>query len=146
MSCFDLTHVPVAKTARAAAIGPVSMSTRPDLEGSDTVEIATRTLRGHRLRQRKNQKSPSNPGIKCISNGSVPGTRAQQKTPREKKELRKNILLYHGWSTIGNRYSSAKNGGDRCSEVVDRQVQQINEASCDRRIATTRYAVLAIIY
>ena len=42
MSCFDLTHTPVATTARAAATGPVSMSTRPDPEGSDTVEIATR--------------------------------------------------------------------------------------------------------
>ena len=41
MSCFDLTHAPVATTARAAATGPVSMSTRPDPEGSDT-EIATR--------------------------------------------------------------------------------------------------------
>ena len=40
--CFDLTHAPVATTARAAATGPVSMSTRPDPEGSDTVEIATR--------------------------------------------------------------------------------------------------------
>ena len=40
--CFDLTHAPVAATARAAATGPVSMSTRPDPEGSDTVEIATR--------------------------------------------------------------------------------------------------------
>ena len=42
MSCFDLTHAPVATTARAAATGPVSMSTRPDPEGSDTVEVATR--------------------------------------------------------------------------------------------------------
>ena len=42
MSCFDLTHAPVATTARAAATGLVSMSTRPDPEGSDTVEIATR--------------------------------------------------------------------------------------------------------
>ena len=42
MSCFDLTHAPVAATARAAATGLVSMSTRPDPEGSDTVEIATR--------------------------------------------------------------------------------------------------------
>ena len=41
MSCFDLTHAPVA-TTRAAATGPVSMSTRPDPDGSDTVEIATR--------------------------------------------------------------------------------------------------------
>ena len=41
MSCFDLTHAPVATTARAAATGPVSMSTWPDPEGSDTVEIAT---------------------------------------------------------------------------------------------------------
>ena len=40
--CFDLTHAPVATQARAAATGPVSMSTRPDPEGSDTVEIATR--------------------------------------------------------------------------------------------------------
>ena len=40
--CFDLTHAPVATTARGAATGPVSMSTRPDPEGSDTVEIATR--------------------------------------------------------------------------------------------------------
>ena len=38
--CFDLTHAPVATTARGAATGPVSMSTRPDPEGSDTVEIA----------------------------------------------------------------------------------------------------------
>ena len=44
--CFDLTHAPVATTARAAATWPVSMSTRPDPEGSDTVEIATRR-RGH---------------------------------------------------------------------------------------------------
>ena len=42
MSCFDLTHAPVATTARAAATGLVSMSNRPDPEGSDTVEIATR--------------------------------------------------------------------------------------------------------
>ena len=42
MSCFDLTHAPVATSARAAATGPVSMSTWPDPEGSDTVEIATR--------------------------------------------------------------------------------------------------------
>ena len=42
MSCFDLTHAPVATAARAAATGPVSMSTRPDPEGLDTVEIATR--------------------------------------------------------------------------------------------------------
>ena len=40
--CFDLTHAPVATTARAVAIGLVSMSTRSDPEGSDTVEIATR--------------------------------------------------------------------------------------------------------
>ena len=42
-TCFDLTHAPVATTARAAATGLVSMSTRPDPEGSDTVEIATRS-------------------------------------------------------------------------------------------------------
>ena len=30
MSCFDLTHAPVAIAARAAATGLVSMSTRPD--------------------------------------------------------------------------------------------------------------------
>ena len=42
MSCFDLTHAPVATAARAAATGLVSMSTRPDREGSGTVEIATR--------------------------------------------------------------------------------------------------------
>ena len=42
MSCSDLADAPVATTARAAATGPVSMSTRPDPEGSDTVEIATR--------------------------------------------------------------------------------------------------------
>ena len=43
MSCFDLTHAPVATAARAAATGLVSMSTRPDPEGSGTVvEIATR--------------------------------------------------------------------------------------------------------
>ena len=32
MSCFDLTHAPVATAARAAATGPVSMSTRPKKE------------------------------------------------------------------------------------------------------------------
>ena len=32
MSCFDLTHAPVATAARAAATGLVSMSTRPDPE------------------------------------------------------------------------------------------------------------------
>ena len=42
MSCFDVTHAPVAAVARAAATGLVSMSTRPDPEGSGTVEIATR--------------------------------------------------------------------------------------------------------
>ena len=31
--CFDLTHAPVATTARAAATGLVSMSTRPDIPG-----------------------------------------------------------------------------------------------------------------
>ena len=46
MSCFDLTHAPVATAARAAATGLVSMSTRPDPKGSGTVEIATRR-RGH---------------------------------------------------------------------------------------------------
>ena len=40
--CFDLIHAPVATTARAAATGLVSMSTRPDPERSGTVEIATR--------------------------------------------------------------------------------------------------------
>ena len=43
MSCFDLTHAPVATTARAAAAGLVSMSTRPDPEGSGTVENALST-------------------------------------------------------------------------------------------------------
>ena len=42
MSCFDLTHAPVATAARAAATGPVTMSTRPGPEGSRAVEIATR--------------------------------------------------------------------------------------------------------
>ena len=37
---FDLTHAPVATAARAAATGLVSMSTRPDPEGSGTVEIS----------------------------------------------------------------------------------------------------------
>ena len=41
--CFDLTHAPVATAARAAATGLVSMSTRPDPEGSGTVEMATRS-------------------------------------------------------------------------------------------------------
>ena len=40
--CFDLTDAPVATAARAAATGLVSMPTRPDLEGSGPVEIATR--------------------------------------------------------------------------------------------------------
>ena len=41
-TCFDLTHAPVATAAGAAATGLVIMSTRPDPEGSGTVEIATR--------------------------------------------------------------------------------------------------------
>ena len=41
MSCFDLTPAPVATAARAAATELVSMSTKPDPEGPDTVEIAT---------------------------------------------------------------------------------------------------------
>ena len=44
--CFDLTHAPVAAAARAAATGPVSMSTRPNPEGSGTVEIATQRCEG----------------------------------------------------------------------------------------------------
>ena len=40
--CLDLTRAPVATATRAAATGIVSMSTRPDAEGSGTVEIATR--------------------------------------------------------------------------------------------------------
>ena len=43
MSCFDFTHAPVATAARAAATGLVSMSTRPDPEGSGTVEIAAQS-------------------------------------------------------------------------------------------------------
>ena len=42
MSSFDLTHAPDATAARGATTGLVSMSTRPDPEGSGTVEIATR--------------------------------------------------------------------------------------------------------
>ena len=38
MSYFDFTHAPVATAARAAATGLLSMSTRPDPEGSGTVE------------------------------------------------------------------------------------------------------------
>ena len=41
MSCFDLTHGPVATASCAAATGVVSMSTRPDPEGSGMVEIVT---------------------------------------------------------------------------------------------------------
>ena len=40
--CFYLSHAPVATAAGAAATGLVSISTRPDPEGSGTVEIATR--------------------------------------------------------------------------------------------------------
>ena len=36
LSCFDLTHAPVATSARAAATGFVSMSTRRDPAGSGT--------------------------------------------------------------------------------------------------------------
>ena len=43
MSCFDLIHAPVATAARAAATGLVNTPTRPDPEGSGTVEIATRS-------------------------------------------------------------------------------------------------------
>ena len=42
MPCFDFTHAPVATAARAAATGLVSISTRPDPEGSGTTEIAIR--------------------------------------------------------------------------------------------------------
>ena len=38
MSCFDSTHAPVATAAHAAATGLVSMSTRPDPEGSGSEE------------------------------------------------------------------------------------------------------------
>ena len=38
MPCFDLTRAPVTTAARAAATGLVSMSTRPDPEGSGTVD------------------------------------------------------------------------------------------------------------
>ena len=41
MSCFDLTHAPVATAARAAATWPVSMSTRP---------VSTEALRTQWLR------------------------------------------------------------------------------------------------
>ena len=43
MSRFDLTHATIATAARAAATGFVSMSTRPDPEGSGSVEIATQS-------------------------------------------------------------------------------------------------------
>ena len=39
MSFFDLTHAPVATAARAAATGLVSMSTRPDPEGSGNAPL-----------------------------------------------------------------------------------------------------------
>ena len=44
MSCQFIIDpdAPVATAARTAATGHVSMSTRPDPEGSGTVEIATR--------------------------------------------------------------------------------------------------------
>ena len=38
MSYFDLTHAPVATAARADTTGLGSMTTRPDPEGSGTVE------------------------------------------------------------------------------------------------------------
>ena len=47
--CFDLTHAPVATTARAAATGPVSMSTRPDPEGLDTSPGSVGLARAHPL-------------------------------------------------------------------------------------------------
>ena len=63
MPGFDLTHAPVATTARAAATGPVNMSTRPDPEGSDTVEIATRRCPRLRvvwdLRELTHQRKPT---------------------------------------------------------------------------------------
>ena len=44
--CFDLALAPVATTARAAATGPVSMSTRPDPEGHvrDLIDVPVRNL------------------------------------------------------------------------------------------------------
>ena len=59
--CSDLAHAPDAPTARAAATGPVSMSTRPDPEGSDTVEIATR--RCHRVRVVWDLRDPEIPVV-----------------------------------------------------------------------------------
>ena len=48
MSCFDITHPPVATTARAAAAGLVSMSTRPDPEGLGTIVPPNYTqVQGH---------------------------------------------------------------------------------------------------
>ena len=44
MSCFDLSHAPVATATRAAATGLVSMSTWSDPDGSRTFEIAAGRL------------------------------------------------------------------------------------------------------
>ena len=40
--CFDLTYAPVETAAGAAATRPVSMSTWPGPEGSDTVDVVIR--------------------------------------------------------------------------------------------------------
>ena len=65
--CSDLTHAPVATAARAGTTGLVSMSTRPDREGSGSVEIATRrtnapTGRVDRIWTKSGGKAPS-PGF-----------------------------------------------------------------------------------
>ena len=68
--CFDLTHAPVATAARAAATGFVSMSTRPDPEGSGTVEIATRRCPRLRivwdLRELTHYQNNKNPGCGAL--------------------------------------------------------------------------------
>ena len=62
MSYFDLTHAPVATAARADTTGLGSMTTRPDPEGSGTVNIATRRCLRLRvawdLRELTDKKNP----------------------------------------------------------------------------------------
>ena len=74
--CFDLTHAPVATAARAAATGLVSMSTRPDPEGSGVCPILPSLRRQSALSSAAESAATTCP-IVCIefpAHGIIPPT------------------------------------------------------------------------
>ena len=90
--CFDLTHAPVATAASAAATGSVSMSTRPDPEGSGTVEIATRRCPRIRHGGDSHPEMPSSPGSVRLARAH-PLTKTQAMEPSRQS-----------WSSYGLPY------------------------------------------